>query len=86
VDPRDYILDIPGMTDPASDTAAPFADRGGLTSRPWIAIHFKCCRTYTRLYRNRAGDAYVGHCPKCGAHTRAAIGPGGTDQRFFTAE
>ncbi|MEM1098659.1 MAG: hypothetical protein AAGH92_07715 [Planctomycetota bacterium] len=49
-------------------------------------MYYKCCQTYARLYRNKAEDAYVGHCPKCGAATRAAIGSGGTDQRFFTAE
>ncbi|MEM8782569.1 MAG: hypothetical protein AAGE65_06875 [Planctomycetota bacterium] len=86
MDQRDYIVDIAGMTPPGPTDADRTKPDAGAVGRPWIAVHYKCCRTYARLYRNAAGDAYVGHCPKCGAKTRAAIGPGGTDQRFFTAE
>ncbi|MEM7578065.1 MAG: hypothetical protein AAF328_11405 [Planctomycetota bacterium] len=96
VDQRDYILDIPGVTS-AAPPASPQTDAAPSTSggkgqsqgRAWIAVNYKCCRTYARLYRNDdapGGPAYVGHCPKCGAKTRAAIGEGGTDQRFFVAE
>ncbi|MEM1026969.1 MAG: hypothetical protein AAGJ38_02700 [Planctomycetota bacterium] len=84
MDQRDYILDIPGV-DPPKPARAPGADEAPV-GRPWIAVYYKCCQTYARLYRNKTEDAYVGHCPKCGFATRAAIGPGGTDQRFFTAE
>lgn len=87
MDQRDYIIDIPGVTPPYTPPSpAAVSPSGG---RPWIAVFFKCCRTYARLYRNDAapgGPAYAGHCPKCHRATRAAIGPGGTDQRFFTAE
>jgi len=86
---RDYMIDIPGLEGAtgrlaagSSGSARGHAGRG----RPWLSIYFKCCHTYTRIYRNRAGDAYEGRCPKCGAAVHAAIGPDGTPNRFFTAE
>ena len=54
--------------------------------RPWLSVHWKCCHTYSRIYRNRIGSAYEGTCPKCGRPVRATIGPGGTNARFFAAE
>ncbi len=85
VDPRDYILDIHGLAS-ADESSGDSPGSGAPNARPWIAIHFKCCHAYARLYRNRDGTAYAGQCPKCGAPARAAIGEGGTDARFFTAE
>lgn len=58
----------------------------GMPKRPWLSVHWKCCHTYSRIYRNRAGTAYEGCCPKCGTRASATIGPGGTNARFFTAE
>ena len=62
---------------------------GGGTSggggRPWIAVTWKCCSVYSRIYRNRAGTCYEGRCPKCGKAVKARVGPGGTDNRFFQA-
>jgi hypothetical protein len=53
--------------------------------RRFVGVHFVCCDTYARVYINRGGTAYEGHCPKCAKKVRLIIGPGGTDARFFTA-
>ena len=84
MDPRDYILDIQGVAAPRPQPPAP--TDATTQGKPWIAIHWKCCHTYSRLYRNAAGTAYVGQCPKCGSPAQATIGEGGTNQRFFKAE
>ncbi|TWT35128.1 hypothetical protein KOR34_00150 [Posidoniimonas corsicana] len=51
----------------------------------FLGIQFDCCGVYARVYPNRAGDAYEGRCPRCLKPIRLAIGPGGSDSRFFTA-
>ncbi|MCC7408583.1 MAG: hypothetical protein IT442_10965 [Phycisphaeraceae bacterium] len=53
--------------------------------RPWLAIHWRCCQTYSRIYRSPDATAYVGRCPKCGKALRVPIGPAGTSSRFFEA-
>ena len=55
------------------------------TGRPFVGMHFACCGVYARLYINRAGTGYEGHCPRCGRPARVLIGPNGSDSRFFTA-
>ncbi|MEM9915248.1 MAG: hypothetical protein AAF911_09815 [Planctomycetota bacterium] len=81
LDGPDYILDL--SSQPA---VPPVAGSGeSLRGRPWLSIQWKCCQTYSRIYRNRKGDAYEGRCPKCGAPVKAKIGAGGVSTRFFEA-
>jgi hypothetical protein len=68
------------LTDDPHDTR-----NRGAQSRRFVGVHFICCDTYARVYTNRGQTAYEGHCPKCAKKLRLAIGPGGTDSRFFTA-
>lgn len=53
--------------------------------RPYIGIHFKCCNVYTRVYLNRDGTAYLGHCPRCTARITVNVSPTGKRSRFWTA-
>jgi hypothetical protein len=59
--------------------------RAGDASR-FLGVHFACCDAYARIYPNRENTAYVGHCPRCAKRVQFAIGPGGTDARFFVAQ
>jgi len=61
----------------------PTQERGG--DRRFVGIQFACCGIYARVYLNRDETAYEGRCPKCSKPVRLKIGPGGTDERFFTA-
>lgn len=54
--------------------------------KPFIGIHFKCCKVYSRIYLNAKGDAFVGWCPKCAAKTVVKVSPTGSKSSFFTAE
>jgi len=51
----------------------------------YLGVHFACCAVYARVYVNRQGTHYIGHCPRCGRRVEFRIEPGGTDHRFFTA-
>ena len=46
---------------------------------------FECCNIYRRVYINKEGNAYEGHCPKCFAEVKVQIGTDGSDTRFFRA-
>ncbi len=78
----DYIVDIDGVGAPSSRAGA---NGDTLVGRPWLAVQWKCCGTYSRIYRNKVGTLYEGQCPKCGRPVTARVGPGGTTHRFFEA-
>ena len=78
--PRRDSIDISHLRPPARPQR-----RASLRGRPWIAVRWECCSAYSRIYRNAAGTAYEGRCPRCRRPVRVRVGPGGTDHRFFTA-
>lgn len=86
--PGDY-LDL--SSEPATTGASVPTERKAMSASPdtagrrFVGIHFVCCDVYSRIYINRAGTAYSGYCPRCVKRIDLKIGPGGTDQRFFTA-
>ena len=91
----DYIVDIPGLKSGPADaagrqgangSASGGGDGSSMEGRPWIAIYWKCCKAYGRVYRNRAATAYEGRCPKCLKAVKASVGEGGVESRFFNAE
>lgn len=67
----------PRPTDGDDDVAA--------SERPFLGVKFDCCGVYSRVYLNRAGDAYEGRCPRCVRSIRFGVGPGGSSSRFFSA-
>jgi len=83
VEKPDYILELGGKTVDDSPPASSRRTAGG--GPPWISMLWRCCSVYSRVYRNRQGTAYEGHCPKCARPVRVKIGPGGTSARCFEA-
>ncbi|TWT42918.1 hypothetical protein [Botrimarina hoheduenensis] len=63
----------------------PRAPRSTASPANFLGVTFECCGVYTRIYRNKNGDAYVGRCPRCLASLTVGIGPGGQSGRFYTA-
>lgn len=55
-------------------------------TRPYIGMWFRCCHVYCRIYLNRAGTAFQGFCPKCGAKATVHVAKGGSKSRFWIAE
>ncbi len=62
------------------------ADGPSRQKRPFIGVHFQCCRIYSRIYLNAAGTAFVGWCPKCAKKVEVLVSPTGSSARFFTAD
>lgn len=54
--------------------------------RAYISIYWRCCHTYSRVYRNATHTAYEGRCPRCKGFLKVPIGKEGTTQRTFIAE
>jgi hypothetical protein len=73
------------LTSPAPTPMGVVADDRGEASN-FLGVHFACCDAYSRAYKNRAGTAYIGHCPRCAKRVQFGIGPGGTNSRFFMAQ
>jgi hypothetical protein len=67
-------------------TPASMAIENRRESSRYLGVQFACCDVYSRIYANRAGTEYVGHCPRCAKRVRFEIGPGGSDSRFFIAQ
>ena len=59
--------------------------KGKDVKQGYLSIYWKCCHVFSRIGKNRKGDAYEGHCPRCRGFLRVAIGEGGTQQRGFIA-
>lgn len=81
----DYILELGGKT-VTPQTTAEVTVASSFRGRPWLAVHWKCCNVYSRIYRNAEGTLYTGRCPRCTRPVRAAVGPDGTRARFFEAQ
>lgn len=80
-DPRDYKVEISGLSDEGrSPPASPPSPRA------FLSVHFACCGVYRRIYRAKDGKSYSGSCPRCGLPVRFAVGSGGTDCRYFRVE
>jgi hypothetical protein len=76
-DPRDYKLDIAGLSQ--SQPAKPAA-------RPFLSVLFKCCGVYQRVYQAADKQSYAGRCPKCLRPITFRVGEGGTNERHFVVE
>ncbi len=79
----DYIVEINGIRVPDGQSRT---GGGGFRDRPWLAVQWKCCGVYSRIYRNKDATLYEGRCPKCFRKVSARVGPGGTTNRFFEAQ
>jgi len=55
------------------------------SARPYIGMLFRCCHVYLRIYLNREGTAYVGHCPSCAMPVQIKVSPAGSRSRFWQA-
>jgi hypothetical protein len=73
------------LTSPAPPPPASVRDEIGDAGR-FLGVHFACCEAYSRIYLDREGKSYVGHCPRCARRVQFQIGPGGTDSRFFVVQ
>ena len=83
-DPANRTPGLPANERRSRDSRRDFG-QGDKSTRPFVGVQFECCSIYARIYRNAAGTAYVGNCPRCAKKIELKIGHGGSDSRFFTA-
>ncbi|MEO0529470.1 MAG: hypothetical protein AAF266_02720 [Planctomycetota bacterium] len=74
-------LDLSSDAKPSASRPASGSDQRG----KFLGVQFDCCGVYSRIYRNRAGTAYEGRCPRCMKRVTVGIGPDGGTSRFYTA-
>ena len=74
------------MIDIKEDFSPYKKDNSKANKRSFLSIYWKCCYTYTHIYKCPAGKTYKGQCPKCGSCIVVPIGNEGTEQRIFVAE
>ncbi len=55
-------------------------------SSPYINMYFECCKTYSRIYLNNDGDAFVGWCPRCAGKAVVRVDPDAEPGKFFRAK
>ncbi|GHT44495.1 hypothetical protein FACS189454_02040 [Planctomycetales bacterium] len=80
------MIDLVSEPEPSKPEATPApTDVATPTERKFVGVRFNCCGIYIRIYVNKEGTAYEGHCPKCFKPIRLKIGSGGTNNRFFDA-
>ena len=75
-----YIVDIEALKSAEGIPAPPLRPR-----KAWLGVRFDCCDVYNRVYKNAAGTAYIGRCPKCRRRITVRVGRHGTNERFFRA-
>lgn len=80
----DYIVDIESLKRRGAGDDQANGD-GKRVGRPWLAVHWRCCQVYSRVYRDHDATAYEGRCPSCGRRVVARVGEGGVSSRFFEA-
>lgn len=80
------MIDLVSDPEPSKPEATPApTDIAVPAERKFVGVRFNCCGIYIRIYVNKEGTAYEGHCPKCFKPIRLKIGSGGTSNRFFDA-
>jgi hypothetical protein len=78
-DPRDYNLDVSGVTPVQTGGKG----SGAARFKPYLSVRFACCGVYQRVYRDADGRRYRGRCPRCARAVTFAVGAGGTTARYF---
>lgn len=77
--PGDF-LDLSSDPDPVPEKAPATP-----LKRPFLGVRFACCGVYVRVLLKAEQTTYFAHCPRCLGKLEIRIGPGGSEQRIFTA-